>query len=314
MKQKLFFLFVIVILISCEDKTIIDKLLDCDKTLAKVIDYSFINNDTFTVKYSETVEIIDAEIDKRKIKDLGIGSLFSITLDQKIKRGEKKTLSITAKKQNGNTTRSSFLLIGRNNEIPKALINEVSIKGNNTNPDRIELLLLDDGNTASMVVTNGFSSLKGHDYILPDLDVKKGDIIVIYWDSIAKREDEERDNGKMTYYLMAKSPKTLLSTDGIVVLKSEADGYVMDALVYSDNNLDEYSGYGSENLEIAVEKLIDDQAWEGSAVDSSLVTSSRVLARLPDGVDTNSKADWFTTKARMSTFGYENIYEPYEGE
>ena len=313
MRRILFFIALVVLCVSCkEEEKIIDRLMSLDKTLAKVLDYSFIENDTFTVKYNETVELVDVELDRRKIEKRGLGSIFTITLSEKIRRGEKKIPSITARKQNGNTTRSSFLLIGRNTEIPKALINEVSIKGNTTNPDRIEILILDDGNLAGMSLSNGFMSLDGHEYILPEQDVKAGDIVVIYWDSNTKKETEERNFGKKTYYLSAKSPVTLLSTDGLVVLKSEIDGYVMDALVYSNKGEDSHSGYGNENLESAVKELMKDYSWEGSAVDSSLVTTSRVLARLPDGVDTNSLSDWFTTKARKSTFGEVNIYEPYE--
>ena len=46
--------------------------------------------------------------------------------------------------------------------------------------------------------------------------------------------------------------------------------------------------------------------------DSNLVTSSRVLARLPGGWDTNTRDDFFITEPRKSTFGYPNEYYPYE--
>ena len=52
---------------------------------------------------------------------------------------------------------------------------------------------------------------------------------------------------------------------------------------------------------------------EGEAFDSTLTTSSRVIARLPGGVDTDSSDDFFITAARRSTFGEENEYVPYQG-
>ncbi len=301
------------LVISCENaESIIDKLISVDKTIAKVLDYSLVNNSTFTIRFNETVELIDLEFDGTKLNTKGVGQIFTFTLPKEINRGETKTLSLMVKKENGNTTLASFLLVGKNNDIPYLLINEVSIKGTATAPDRIELLVVEEGNLAGITLSDGFEELSGHTFILPELDVKRGDIIVIYWDSASTESDTERDYGKMTYYLRAKSPTTLLSTNGVIVLKSETDGYVMDCLIYSNKNTDEYSGFGNEKLEKAAKALLEQNAWEGSAVDSSLVTSSRVLARLPDGVDTDSLSDWFTTKARKSTFGEENIYEPYE--
>jgi len=313
MRRRLFFVLFVLLFSSCkEDFTIVDKLFSLDKSLAMVLDYSLLNNNTFTIRYSETVEIIDIKYDVEEINNHSIGSIFTFTLPYEIKRGENKIFSISARKQNGNITRSSFLLVGRNPDIPNVLINEVSIKGTSASPDRIELLVLTDGNLAGMIVTNGFDVLDGHTFILPGIDVIAGDIVVLYWNTVPSKEKEERNLGKTTYYLKANSTSTLLSTNGIIVLKREIDGAVQDALVYSNRVSDEYSGFGNEKLESAVKALLELGAWEGLAVDSSLVTTSRVLARLPDAVDTNSCSDWFTTAARKSTFGDVNIYEPYE--
>lgn len=301
------------LLLSCDNGfSIIDRLLSLDKSLAKVLEYRLENNTSFTIRYNDTVRVIDLEYDGDKISYERIGSIFTITLPNAIRRGENKILSISVQKHTGTITRSSFLLIGKNNDIPRLLINEVSIKGNASNPDRIELLVLEDGNTAGVVIQSYYKATSGHQFILPELDVTQGDIIVIYWDSITVKETVERDLGKHTYYLNARSPSTLLSTNGIIVLMDELNGNVMDALVYSNRNSEDYSGFGNEKLEKDVRNLISIEAWVGSAVDSSNVTSSRVLARLPDGVDTDSSSDWFTTKARMSTFGEPNTYDPYE--
>ena len=85
----------------------------------------------------------------------------------------------------------------------------------------------------------------------------------------------------------------------------------MDAIIYSNDIENEENPYGSDKLLRYAEKLIETNAWFGEPIDSSLVTSSRVLSRIPGGIDSNSAEDWFTTKARMSTFGEENTLDVY---
>ncbi|MCI7605902.1 MAG: hypothetical protein MSS69_04020, partial [Spirochaetales bacterium] len=61
------------------------------------------------------------------------------------------------------------------------------------------------------------------------------------------------------------------------------------------------------------EEALSAGMWEGDAFDSSLVTSSRVISRLPGAIDTETSDDFFVTAARRSTFGEENDYAPYQG-
>lgn len=313
MRKLIFISLILFITISCkENPNIINSIISKDKTLAKIVEFKLINNSAITIKYNEPVEVIDVEFNKTKIPFSSIGMMFTIKLPEEIKRGTTRIFSITAKKENGNITRASFLLIGRNTEIPQVLINEISIKGNAANPDRIELAVLQSGNLAGMVLSDRYADTKGYDFIMPELDVKRGDLVVIHWDSKPKIDKEDLGLGKTAHYLSAKSTSTLIGTNGLLILKSEQDGYIMDAVIYSNYSTEDNSGYGNEKLETTAKKLIEEEHWIGNPVDSSNVTSSRVLARLPDYVDTDSSDDWFTTKARLSTFGRDNVFDPYE--
>lgn len=314
--RKLLFATMIIILLSPSCRQMPDLKNTIDKessSIAKVLEHRVVNNKAITIVFNETVEIIDIEFENEKLDYHNIASIFTIQLPRPLSRGEKATFSITVKKMNGNTTRASFLLIGENEDIPMMLINEISIAGNKQNPDRIELIALEDGNTAGMTVKDKYKEKGGHSYTLPELDVKKGDIIVIYWDRRSGKQDEMRKNGRMTYYLDANST-TLSSTKGLLVLLENPKSDVMDAVIYCSDRSESFSGFGSEKLEAEAMELMKDGQWDSAAVDSSLVTSSRVLARLPGYIDQDISDDWFTTIARGSTFGDENIHAPYEEE
>ena len=57
--------------------------------------------------------------------------------------------------------------------------------------------------------------------------------------------------------------------------------------------------------------LIKEGEWTSEPISSLDVTSSRVIARYPGGIDSNSADDFFITAARKSTFGEPNQFIPY---
>ena len=234
-----------------------------------------------------------------------LGSSFSVSLPFSLSPGEKAGIKITAEDANGNIERFYLTVKGRNYETPSLIINEISVKGTQSNPDRIELYVLKKGDTAGVVISDDKYS-----FTLPSIKVKEGDIILIYWDRSTTKKSYERDRGKMTYIIKASAPSTLSGPEGAVIIRKEEKGDMMDAFFYSEKGEDalkegEKKKLFSEALEIA--------EWDGEAFDSSLVTSSRVMARLPGAIDTDTCDDFFITAARRSTFGEENEYAPYQG-
>lgn len=281
---------------------ITDMLSPLDKTLPYITDYEMKNNSTLEISFSESVMIEEAIING-EIKDKKrVGKDFSLDFGFTLNKGEKMTIALTFSKNNKNTARAFITLYGKNDNIPTLLINEVSIKGTKNSPDRIELLVIKEGDASGVVVTD---NINGNDFLLPSLSLNKGDIIVIYWKDKREKEKEEREGRKTTYYLEANMSSTLSGTTGGIIVREENDGKVMDALLYND--VSELSKKEEELFSLVKEE----ENWSGEYVSSLLVTSSRVLARLPGAIDTDSSDDWFTTEARKSSFGYENTYSPY---
>ena len=282
-----------------------DMTKDLIKTPPSLLSYTIEGNTTLALSFSETVEIKEMLINDQVILKERLGSSFSIPLPFSLSPGEKAGIKITAEDANGNIERFYLTVKGRNYETPSLIINEISVKGTQSNPDRIELYVLKKGDTAGVVISDDKYS-----FTLPSIKVKEGDIILVYWDRSTTKKSYERDRGKMTYIINASAPSTLSGPEGAVIIRKEEKGDMMDAFFYSEKGEDalkegEKKNLFSEALEIA--------EWDGEAFDSSLVTSSRVMARLPGAIDTDTCDDFFITAARRSTFGEENEYAPYQG-
>ncbi len=307
MKHIAALLILLTFMLSCSNRkiTVENLLLKEDMRGAEIISYGLDSNSEFSIAFSEKVEITEISFNGRKERRSLLGSSFTISLPEEISMGEKAELALTYSKNGGNTNRALFTLYGKNGRKAGLLINELSIKGTGTNPDRIELLVTESGNTAGMTVTDDPEETGA---VLPAIEVSRGDIIVIWWDSRSGKTAEEREDGGWTYHVDAQMKDTLISTTGGILLYDEAGGNIEDAVIYSDSS----SSAVREKYSSMCTLLSEEGAWEGDAVASDEVTPSRVLARLPGGIDSNTASDWFITAARKSTFGDKNIYAPYE--
>ena len=303
-----------IVLSSCPERggRIYDSFLGQDMTLPKVLSYGLKDNQTFQIAYDRVVYLADVELDGKKLRSNMEGSIFQIGLNRTLGRGERAILSITAETEIGNTLRSSFIVIGRNDSIPRAVINEASIQGSGDAPDRVELLFIEEGNTAGMVLRDGTAEGTNHSYYLPAIDVYPGDMLLIYWNSEHTGDDVMAGSGYTTYIMDAGSDTTLSGTNGAILLYAEENGDIMDGIVYTTGDNPNSDGYGNDRTRDAARLLREEGQWAGEPLDSNLVTSSRVLARLPGGWDTNTRDDFFITEPRKSTFGYPNEYYPYE--
>ena len=314
MKLLLVISLILVVLSGCPMGMgrVYDSFQGQDRTLPRILSYGLADNASFTIVYDKVVYISDAELDREKLSYNAEGTIFTIPLGIMLGRGERRILSVTAEDMIGNTLRSSFILVGRNPDIPAAVINEASIQGTGDAPDRIELLFLSEGNTAGLALSDGGREMSNHTFTFPDIEVRTGDMAVIYWNSEHTGPDTINENGYTAYILDGGSDKTLSGTNGAIILYKEEGGEIMDGIVYTNGENPDADGYGNNITREAALILIEEGEWGGEPVDSSLVTSSRVLARIPGGWDTNTCDDFFTTEPRKSTFGYHNQYFPYE--
>ncbi len=308
--KHLFSLIIILLLLtsfSCSDKNaaVENVLSSVDRRPAQILSYSLGDNSSFLIRFSERVLISEVVYDGTKRKTGFVGESFTIALDRELSMGEKYTLALTFEKNGGNTGRAHFTLYGRNDRKASLLINEVSMKGDKTNPDRIELLVTKKGNIAGFILTDELDTAA---VVLPSIEVSRGDIIVVYWETKSGKTTQTRSETLYTYYVDGGADHTLIGTTGAVLLYDENGGEIVDALLYSDFTS---ASTTKDKYNAASALLAETGEWDGPAVDSTLVRTTRVLARMPGGVDTNSADDWFVTAVKKATWGEENVYAPY---
>ncbi len=283
-----------------------------DMAMPKVLSYGMVENSSMRLVYDEDVFLSEIIFNGRKLDYSLSGTVFVIPFGRTLGKGEEASFSVMAEDEAGNTARSSYRLIGKNLEIPPVLINELSIKGTAESPDRIELLFPDGGNPAGMIVSDGIEGEENHAAVLPDMELAPGDLIVLYWDRKPESTEPVYSAGTSGYILWAESDTTLSGTNGAVLIYSELGGEITDGIIYTTGESDLADGYGNNRTKNAALALRRSGKWSGEPVSSALVTASRVIARLPGGIDTDSAADFFITEPRKSSFGMPNGYFPYE--
>ena len=76
-------------------------------------------------------------------------------LDRPLPPGEKGILQGAVEDNARNSLYFTISLYGYNDRVPKVLINEFTTQGSSAHPDRVELLVLEAGDTAGMVFYDG---------------------------------------------------------------------------------------------------------------------------------------------------------------
>ena len=204
--------------------------------------------------------------------------------------------------------------MGVNTNQAKVLMTEISVKGTETSPDRIELTVLSDGTTGSLTVSDGILGEAGFTYTLPDFRVRKGDMVILHMSAPHKGEDVIRIGNRRIFNLDAPEKMSFLSTNGAVLLFSHTNGKgkLIDAFLYTKSDAVDSDGWGNEKTRKSYESLKTRGEWSGSGFTSDGTTSTRVFARYYPYEDTNTAGDWYLTATRGSTFGYLNDNNEYK--
>ena len=306
------------LLTSCPAETtdFINLFLNKDRVAPKLVEYDFLDNELCVLTFDERVEITDASCDGKKVYySSSKARMVNLTLSEPLKAGEGITLFFSVMDSSENSSRFALKLTGINLNQAEMLITEISVKGTKENPDRIELTATEPGSSLGYVIQDGIIGYEKHAYHLPDIELRKNDIIVIYWDRCESLPSTLYRDGEKTYYLYAKSTETLIGTNGAIVLynHTNGNGKIEDALLYNTRDAENNDGYGNLASEMSAKYLIEIGQWSGETFKSDQITSSRVAARYYPYEDNNCDSDFYITAARNSTFGYPNtniIYEP----
>ena len=315
--MKIFLLLLTFLLSSCsmpEIGNIVNSFVSGDRIIPAMTRCDVLSRDRIRISFSEEISVNEVKINgSAPAWHLEDPSTVLITCHEKLSVSEPCDLFIRVSDKAYNSTAVRMKLYGRNEEIPELYINEFSSRGTETQPDRIELEVHTKGNTEGLCVMDGTKGYENHSYILPSIDVKVGDYIVIFWDAEGEDEITVNEDGSRVINLYAHSNETLASNNGVFVLYDTAsgNGEILDAFVYTNGETTSYSGFGSRQVEASYNQLRNEFAWLSDAFNSKEATSTRSVCRRLGSHDTNTKTDFYICTTRGETFGYPNTSGEY---
>jgi len=231
---------------------------------------------------------------------------------------------------NSHTVLAKFF--GFNPNIPAIRLNEITTQGSTSHPDKIELLVLEDGNTAGLCLIDGTRDFIRQYKVLPPIEVKAGEYIVVHTKPVGTADEVDEtgspvecsaaDSVMEAWDVWIAGGSGLSGNNGVISLYSHSNGELLDGFLYSNrtSSSDEnYRGFGSLDTMSRADQLWLQEGWVAAgrliapedAVNPDNSTATRSICRLPEGEDRNSAADWYIVDTSQSSFGSENSLIEY---
>ena len=304
-------------LIACHSEepiNVFNLFADRDRDLPSLVSMKSSDTRTVTLLFSEEVRVRKASCDgETPSVTMTMPDTVKLDFSSPLPVGSVKELYIVVSDKTGNT--SSFLLSvsGRNDRIPVLKITEFSTKGTETQPDRIELQAYSTGSTEGVYIADGSKGNENHGFILPQIEMKRGDYLVIWWDRSPDRQSYTNKSGRTVYNIEAGAKKGLATNNGALVIydTKSGDGEVLDCVIYTDGESTTYSGFGSASVEKTYNALSASFDWLGPAFNSKTTTSTRTVNRFNGSDDTNRADDFYVCTTRGISFGESNTEAVY---
>ena len=258
-----------------------------------------------------------------EISDISIGQLnviavnqdansITIQFDRDLLPGTQHQLSARVRDVAGNSLRFTTMFWACNPDMPEMVINEFSTKGNANHPDRIEILILSDGNIAGAALCDGIGPSFDSEFIFPSLAVERNDRIVVYY---GEKTDQEQP-------LMFYGGTTGLgSNNGVLTLSRTSGTTIIDAVLYSNRTSESdvnYAGFGTKKVYERALLLEQSGQWLPSpiapehGIDSTYSTATRSLCRDELVFDSNSNIEWYVVPTGKASFGLPNCPDKHQ--
>lgn len=304
---------------SCEaqpQKELFNVLLGTDHHSPILLETTAVDTHTVTYRFNEMVfcsaDDFSCEEPTQHITSVHpYEETITITFGRPLVPGKRISVSGIVADQMGNTLTFTRGVWGCNPDLPKIKINEFSTKGSASNPDRVELITLSDGNLAGLTCYIGMPQTFDAEFVFPAIDVQQGEYIVLTYG--------QKPSGECTYDLYA-GEEGIGANNGVISLCDRPEGTVIDAVLYSNRTSESdenYSGFGTKKVQTWAQLLEDSGQWlplpttPEIAIDSTDHTATRTFCRTQGEIDTHSKDDWHIVPTRQGSFGEPNSDEVY---
>ena len=270
-----------------------------ERTIQAIFDESISSCSAHT---EESVNL-PATLDEREVR---------VTLQEALPPGEQILLTLRVEDRSGNTTTLSKQISGINTRLPEVQLNEFTTQGTKTQPDRIELAVLSDGNLAGIHIYDGMYLNHTSLFVFPSCEVKAGDYVVLQYSV----EDNLHDHPHFFY----AGEEGLGGSNGVISVYRNSTPAIIDALPYSDRSNDsdtDYGGFGTAQVFQEVQELEEYAIWEaspiqpGNSVRSDYTTSTRSINRREGESPVFNAEQWYTVPTGSLSFSQENCSEQY---
>lgn len=334
--KKILVITLVTVVFSCGPLEDYRQFTDRDIQAPMFISMGTLDSKTLELQFSENISsepeylFIDPDIeissltvekDKMQIffaRDLEPGSLLKIEI------------SVSDLSGNSLTLISDFY--GYNSNLPELLINEFTCQGSATNPDKVELRVLSDGNTAGVCIYEGVDTEWAQRKILPSIDVVQDDYIIIHFKPAGTAEEiDETENTDISgglnvhpdaWDLWVEEGSGLSGNNGTITLFSNPRGEFTDGVLYSNRTStsdDNYRGFGSTVMMNKADRLHELGGWNAEedliapedAIDPEDSTATRSICRESIFTDNNDSTDWHIVPTSTASFGEINSDDIY---
>lgn len=198
--------------------------------------------------------------------------------------------------------------VGFNNRIPKVVINEIRTEYSKPKVEFIELKVLSDGNLGGMELITA-SDGSENSYVIPSVEVKSGDYVVIHYRNIEDGCIDELENDKelstatessSSRDLWIENSSARIAKSDVIILKERIQGNIADGIIFTESS---FSAWKTDYMAECAEVLISSEAWSGESVISDGLTTTRTLSRQNLNKD---KSAWIVVGTSKATPGKEN--------
>lgn len=316
--------------LSPEGITILGGTYSCPK----LVDFAITGSNTLTMTFSQKVTVSEMKVAGTDITPEDFVTLNTQPDEILITENEDGTFRYVMSFQDGFDCGNSYVLYavveddygnslsfssgfsGYNDTIPTLALSEVRTEYDSKKPrfEFVELYVLEDGNTAGMMVEVYYGSKK-NEFIFPAVDVHQGEFLVLHM----RTPDESAFNelGDINACTAADScadardfwypseSKTLGST-GVILLRERENGRIADALLYAESSK---ASWPKDEMKAAAQSALLAGLWEegsepSDAVCSDSCTATRTLSR--KDYSTVGAAAWIVVAQKGETPGKVN--------
>lgn len=259
---------------------------------------------------------------------------LELSFRDEMQPGTEYSLECSVRDAAGNTHTVLAKFFGFNPHVPEVRLNEITTQGSTSNPDKVELLVLEDGNTAGLCFIDGTRDLIRNCKIFPAIEVTAGDYIVIHCRPTGRPDEIDETDSPLqcsaeeatmeAWDVWLEGASGLSGNNGVLTVYSHSNGRLLDGFLYSNrtSSSDEYyRGFGSRDTMDRADQLWLADGWTAAgrliapedAVNPDDSTATRSMCRAPGAADTDCAADWYIVDTRECSFGTENstvLYEP----